>query len=96
MLKDIALRTSEKEVSFYAGKGCKACKETGYRGRTGIIELLVMNEEIKELVIAKASSSAIKKAAETAGLKTMRENGLAKVLQGITTIDEILQATRTE
>jgi type IV pilus assembly protein PilB len=85
-----------QDISFYAGKGCKACKETGYRGRTAIIELLVMNEQIKELVIGKASASAILKAAGAAGWRSMREAGLTKAQTGITTIDEVLQATRNE
>jgi len=83
-------------TNFYYGKGCNACKGIGFKGRKGIFELLVMNEEIKELVTAKASASAVKRAAEKQGMKTMRDNGLDKALAGVTTLEEILQVTMVE
>jgi type II secretory ATPase GspE/PulE/Tfp pilus assembly ATPase PilB-like protein len=61
-----------------------------------MFELLVMNEKIKEMVTTKASASAIKRAAEEGGMKNMRNSGLDKALSGVTTIDEILQATMVE
>jgi type IV pilus assembly protein PilB len=94
ILKDFP--SLKKDASFYFGEGCDACKGIGFRGRNGIFELLVMNEKIKEMVVAKASASVIKRAAEEAGMKNMRNNGLEKALAGMTTIDEILQATMIE
>jgi type II secretory ATPase GspE/PulE/Tfp pilus assembly ATPase PilB-like protein len=83
-------------TNFYYGKGCNACKGIGFKGRKGIFELLVMNEELKGLVTAKASASAVKKAAEKGGMQNMRDNGLEKALAGVTTLDEILQVTMIE
>ncbi|MFH1347995.1 MAG: type II secretion system ATPase GspE [Candidatus Margulisiibacteriota bacterium] len=83
-------------AKLYHGKGCNACKGIGFKGRTGIYEMLVMNEKIKELVVSKASASDVKKAAEAGGMKNIRNNGLEKALAGITTIEEIMQATMIE
>jgi type IV pilus assembly protein PilB len=82
-----------RPVTFYAGKGCHACKEIGYRGRIGIFELVQFNEQLKELVLTKASASALKKAAQESGMKTLRENGITKAIEGATSLDEILQVT---
>jgi type IV pilus assembly protein PilB len=84
-----------KDVTFYVGKGCSACKDIGYRGRKGIFELMVMSDRIREQISSKASMSAIQKAAREEGMGTMRENGMEKVLAGITTIEEVIQATKT-
>jgi type IV pilus assembly protein PilB len=81
---------------LYRGKGCNACKMTGYRGRIGIFELLVVNEEIRKMIVDRASSEDVKKKAIEMGMKTLREDGIAKILQGITTVDEIIKATREE
>jgi type II secretory ATPase GspE/PulE/Tfp pilus assembly ATPase PilB-like protein len=83
-------------TDFYYGKGCNACKGIGFKGRKGIFELLVMNEDLKELVTSKTSAPAVKKAAEKGGMKNMRENGLEKALAGVTTLEEILQVTMVE
>ncbi|MGQ9507985.1 MAG: GspE/PulE family protein [Thermodesulfobacteriota bacterium] len=75
---------------FYRGTGCTYCKGSGYRGRIGIFELLVINDRIKRLISEKASVEKIREIArETEGLKSFREDGLLKVLKGITTRDEI-------
>lgn len=93
-LQEIGLKSSGKEVSLYRGKGCNVCKNIGYKGRIAVSELLVMNDKIKEMVVAKDSATAIKKVAQQAGMKTLRENGLAKVLAGETTLDEVLQVSK--
>jgi len=77
-----------KNPVFYRGKGCPKCKHTGYRGRVGIYEVLEANEEVNQLILQKALSSEIEKAAH---MKSMLEDGIEKVLKGITTIDEILR-----
>ena len=79
------------EVKLYRGKGCSFCKNTGYYGRTSIYELVVLDEEIRELIISKASSNIIKEAAIKKGMKTLKDSGLEKALQGITTIEEVLR-----
>ncbi|MFH1576449.1 MAG: GspE/PulE family protein [Candidatus Margulisiibacteriota bacterium] len=81
---------------FYKGKGCKNCHNSGYRGRTGIFEILTVNNEIRDLILAKASDAAIKQAALRAGMKTLRSDGLAKVLAGKTTIDEVMRVTQLD
>jgi type IV pilus assembly protein PilB len=80
----------EEPLTVYRGKGCKNCKQSGYRGRTGIFELLSINEKIKQLISEKASTQVIRDIAKkTLGMVSLREDGLRKVLKGITTLDEI-------
>lgn len=83
-----------KEIRVYAGKGCPVCKNTGYAGRIGIFEVLVLSEKIQDLVISKADSQKIIEQAVTEGMTTMTDDGLFKVQEGITTIEEVLRATR--
>jgi type IV pilus assembly protein PilB len=83
--------TTDGKVKLYRGAGCSLCKNTGYYGRTSIYELIVLNEDIRELIISKASSNIIKDAAIKKGMKTLKDCGLEKVLQGITTIEEVLR-----
>ncbi|MDO8603303.1 MAG: type II secretion system ATPase GspE [Candidatus Omnitrophota bacterium] len=81
---------------FFKGKGCSVCKNTGYSGRIGIFELLIVNDKIRKLIVDKASSDVIKKTAVDIGMKTLREDGLDKVLKGITTSEEVIKATQEE
>lgn len=84
------LPQSNAPPTFYRGRGCKQCRQSGYLGRAGIFELLVVNEKVKRLIAEKASGQAIREAAvETAGLKSLRVDGLIKVLRGITTREEV-------
>ncbi len=80
----------------YRGRGCKACSDRGYRGRTGIFELLVMNTRIQEMVLQGMDSNAIKREARRFHMRTLREDGAQKVLKGMTTIEEILRVTRDD
>lgn len=79
------------KVKLYRGKGCSFCKNTGYYGRTSIYELIVLDEEIRSLVISKASSNVIKAAAIKKGMKTLKDSGMEKVMQGITTLEEVIR-----
>jgi len=79
---------------FYKGRGCKNCLQTGYLGRTGIFELLVIDEDLKELVTKRQGSHIIKQAAMEKGMSTLRENGLRKALAGETTIEEVCRVTQ--
>jgi type IV pilus assembly protein PilB len=81
---------SKEPLTFYRGKGCKNCKQSGYWGRSGIYELLLVNEDIKKLISERASTQLIRDVAKkTAGLVPLRVDGLKKVLKGITTLDEV-------
>ena len=80
----------EGPLSLYRGKGCKNCKGSGYFGRTGIFELLFVNERIKQLIAEKASAQIIRKTArDMLGMTSLREDGLRKVVRGTTTLDEV-------
>ena len=81
---------------FFVGSGCDKCFKTGYRGRTGIYELMMINEEIQELIYKRENAGTIKKAALEAGLKTLRMDGARKVLKGTTTIAEVLRVSQAD
>ncbi|MFC1568460.1 GspE/PulE family protein [Candidatus Margulisiibacteriota bacterium] len=86
----------KKEYKFYHGKGCKACRNTGYKGRLAIFEMLIADEKIRDLILKKVSTDEIKKAAFQAGMKTLRTDGLEKVIEGLTTIDEVMRVTQLD
>jgi len=80
----------KEPITLYKGKGCKNCKHSGYWGRTGIFELLIVDERIKQLIAEKASPQIIRETArETTGMISLRDDGLKKVLKGITTLEEV-------
>jgi len=83
------------DTTFYTGRGCSACRETGYRGRIGIFELLTMNSEIRELIVKRASADQIKEAAIANGMTTLSEDALHKARTGQTDIKEILRVVST-
>ena len=96
LVKGLGLPSIGNMFTFYRGKGCDGCKDTGYLGRTAIFELMTINDHIRELIMTKASTSAIRQAARKIGMQTLREDGLQKVLKGITTVEEIMRATAEE
>ena len=85
---------SKKEVRIYHGKGCPVCGQTGYAGRIGVFEVLVITEPVRELIMKRANADQIRQQAVKEGMKTMIEDGIRKVLAGVTTIEEVLRATR--
>ena len=94
-LAEIGLSSHDVQGGIiYRGAGCAECLHTGYRGRTGIYELLVMSDEVRRLVVEGADANVIRKAACGAGMKTLRQDGAAKVIRGITTIEEVLRVTQ--
>ena len=95
MLEKIGFDPNQ-EYKFYQGKGCKTCRNTGYKGRTGIFEMLVIDDIIRDLILRKASSGEIKQAAVNAGMRTLRDDGLLKVLQGVTTLEEVMRVTQLD
>lgn len=90
---DVAPRST---VTLYRGAGCAACSQTGYRGRIGIFELMVLNDDIRRLIGGKADSTAIKHAAITNGMVTLKQEGAERVLQGQTTLEEVMRITQQE
>ena len=87
----------EKEnVQVYHGKGCNACSQTGFRGRCGIYELLVIDDSIRELILKKTTAQTICDKARENGMRTLREDGWDKVVKGVTTVEEILRVTLSD
>ena len=94
LLIDLGVPPDEaKSFPVYKGKGCPICNNTGYKGRIGLYEVMPMKEEVKELILARASASEIKKEALRLGMKTLRQSGIFKVKEGMTTIEEVLRTT---
>jgi len=85
-----------KGKKFYYGRGCDKCNNTGYRGRTGIFEIMIFNDEIRDLIMHQASTNILRAAGQKAGMRLLRDNGLAAIYDGITTIDEVVKETITE
>lgn len=79
--------------TFYRGRGCKFCFNTGYKGRIGIIEVLTLDQEIKKLIMDKATENDIKKAAMLSGMLTLRQDGILKASEGLTALEEIVRVT---
>jgi len=85
-----------ESTTFYHGRGCEACRHNGYTGRQGIYELLVVDEDIRSLVLERAPATTIAQLALSKGLKNLRRDGWNKVKSGITTIEEVLRVTQTD
>lgn len=85
---------TKKRPRVYGGKGCPVCNGTGFKGRVGIYEVLLLDEEIRRLVSEKATADVIKRAAVERGMTTMLEDGVWKVFQGVTTVEELLRAAQ--
>ncbi len=95
--KDFGLTPGDsKDVTIYEGKGCDACRNTGYKGRQAIYEFLFLNEEIRKMIIENASAGQIKEKAVSMGMKTLREYGWKKVVEGITTPSEVLRVSHED
>ncbi|MEK6582032.1 MAG: ATPase, T2SS/T4P/T4SS family [Nitrospirota bacterium] len=93
--EDILRRIGIKgKILLHRGKGCGECRSTGYLGREGLFELLIITEGIKKLIVEKATASEIKAQAVKEGFKTMREEGLLKVVEGVTTLEEVVRVTQ--
>jgi len=89
-------RDSLKENVLYKGNGCVNCVNTGYKGRTGIYEILIIDDEIRSMITRGVDSSMIKHAAIKKGMTTLKEDGIKKAISGITTIKEVLRVTQEE
>ncbi|MBU3911011.1 MAG: type II secretion system ATPase GspE [Candidatus Omnitrophica bacterium] len=94
-LKELGISLEEaKDIKFYKGEGCSECNDSGYKGRSGLYELFIFNDKIRELVAKRASLSVIRNAARENRMKTLREDGVRKIKEGITSIEEILRETK--
>ena len=94
LLIDLGVSPDEvKTFPVYKGKGCSICNNTGYKGRVGLYEVMAIKEEIKELILSRASTSEVKKEAMRLGMKTLRQSGIVKIREGLTSIEEVLRST---
>ncbi|MCL4535975.1 MAG: GspE/PulE family protein [Nitrospirae bacterium] len=83
-------------TTLYRGKGCDACEGTGYKGRTGIYEVLAMNKQLRSLLIKEASTEELRKTAIETGMLTLRQDAIEKALTGVSTIEEVVSSTLAE
>lgn len=96
-LMELALTPDDvRGKQFYYGRGCDRCIKTGYKGRVGLFEIMTFNDEIRELIMNQSSTNALRSAAVKAGMRLLRENGLAAIYDGATTIDEVVKETISE
>lgn len=95
-LMEMGMKEPPTGAVFYKAVGCPACSNSGYSGRTVIHELMIVDDHMKSLIVRNVDAGMVKKAAIERGMITLREDGIAKVLQGITTIDELFRATHAE
>ena len=87
---------SDTVINFYKGRGCDNCKMTGYKGRTGIHEILTITDRVRALILRRSSTAEIKQAAIEEGMRTMQDDALAKVLSGATSMEESLRVVYVE
>jgi len=85
----------KQKVTLYRGRGCETCRHTGYKGRLGVFSLMRINDEIAELIVRRAPLNDVRDAARANGMLELREDGLRKVLEGITTPDEVMRVVFT-
>ncbi len=97
MLMELNLRPSDvKGKKFYYGTGCPACNNMGYKGRTGLYELIVMNDQLRDLISRGGSTDQLRNAVRAMGVRGLREAGLDAIFNGVTTIDEVVRETVLE
>jgi general secretion pathway protein E/type IV pilus assembly protein PilB len=83
-----------RKVTIYRGRGCGDCSRTGYRGRTGIYEIFQVDEEVRRLIYEKVPSNVLRASARELGMRTLREDGVRKIMAGITTTEEVISITQ--
>lgn len=89
----LEIKLDKPSATFYRGKGCDSCLGTGYKGRVGLLEVLVLSPKIKSLILESAQEYQVRDEARREGMRTLRENGVQSALSGTTTIDEIIRVT---
>jgi len=96
VMREIAGGEDRESVQVVEGRGCEECSQTGYRGRSGIYELLTMSDAVRQLVLKRSSADIIREAAVRQGMRTLREDGWKKVREGVTTVSEVVRVTQEE
>jgi len=82
-----------KKIQFHKGRGCQRCRNTGHSGRVAIYELIVMNNELRDAIVAGQTATQLRQIALRTGMKSMRYDGLLKINQGVTSAQEVIRAT---
>ena len=85
---------NKADSTLFKGKGCSECSNTGYNGRVGMFEVLLVTDQIARLILTSSDSLSIEKKAVEEGMITMKQDGYLKVLQGVTTIEEVLRVAQ--
>jgi len=88
--------TGMRRTQLYKGRGCATCSFTGMKGRIALYEVMPVSQEIRDLILKNAPVTDIRAMAQTQGMKTLRQAGLTKALEGTTTVEEILRVTVAE
>jgi type IV pilus assembly protein PilB len=97
MLADLEITTEQAMgKKFYRGRGCDKCNNSGYKGRLGLYELLIMTDEIRDMVIRNASTEELRETARRGGMVTLRDSGMKGIFDGLTTADEVIRETILE
>ncbi len=96
VIRDFELQESEAATVVYEAVGCKECRITGYQGRQAICEILILNDELRAMIVRRATSGELKAKAMQNGMKTLRRHGWEKVAAGITSPSEILRVTHED
>jgi len=97
MLWELSLTPEEvRGRTFYFGKGCEQCNNTGYRGRIGIFEIMRLDDALRDLILKQASTNVVREEAKKRGMRSLRDSGLLDVFDGVTTIEEVVKATAVE
>ena len=94
LLRNLSLNGAEQGATFMQGKGCQECRQSGYAGRMGIYELLILDDPVRAMIIARATARDIQLQAKKSGFITLREDGLSKAARGLTTLEEVMRVTQ--
>jgi general secretion pathway protein E len=92
-LKEYGIHLKGKKVQLHHGKGCIRCRQTGYRGRKAVFEVLPYTEALREMTTADVNIESIRRKAKEEGMVSLRENAIRKMIEGITTYQEVLRVT---
>jgi general secretion pathway protein E len=95
-IAELEYKTGAEGATVYRAKGCEACFQTGYFGRSAIYELLTVDDEIRQLIMKNTDASTVKALAVEKGMRTLRQDGAAKVLEGVTSVEEVVRVTQKE
>ena len=97
LLADLGMTTADvADKRFFRGRGCETCNNTGYKGRVGLYELMIVNDTIREMIMQNASVDDLRKTAVGFGMVTLRESGMSKAFEGVTTLEEVVRETILE